>query len=581
MLGAEILVEMLAAYGVNVVFGVPGDTNVPFYAALRRSAGLVSHIMARDERSAGFMADAYARVTGKPGVVEVPSGAGPMYALPAIAEANVSAVPLILITCDMPISMERRGIISAFDGARLFHSIVKDSYQVKSARQLPDAIRSAFRTATSGRPGAAHIVVADDLLAEDVPAELVSLHIEPECASAPSYRPYPAPEQVRAVLSRLAAARRPVIVAGGGAVRSCVGDRLARLAERLRIPVATTITGRTVLATDHPQAIGVVGDNGFHPPANRAVEQSDLIVYLGSKLGSVVTVGWTLPSELARRELIHVDIDPMVLGNNTRAALKICSDVDMLLRALLAERVEASPAHARWMAEVAGWRSTFWAHEARRPEAKSDRLHPADVMRLLNERLKPPVILAADAGTPTPYLSRYLALGPGSCIAIPRAFGGLGYAIPGVVGLAHARPGMRVVGLFGDGSLGMSAGELATLAPLDLPILLLHFNNSAFATIKRVQRLHGHNQTYSVDFPAMDGARIAQAFGLQAWRVSDVSSLEAALNEALACTGPCFIDLIVESIADTLPPMASWTRKLGYDPHSLEEPGRVPLAPRL
>src|SRR5262245_35445971 len=131
MLGAEILVEMLAAYGVKVMFGVPGDTNVPLYAALSRSAGLVSHVMARDERSAGFMADAYARATGKPGVVEVPSGAGPMYALPAIAEANVSAVPLILITCDMPIGMERRGIISEFDSARLFHSIVKDSYQVK------------------------------------------------------------------------------------------------------------------------------------------------------------------------------------------------------------------------------------------------------------------------------------------------------------------------------------------------------------------------------------------------------------------------------------------------------------------
>ena len=248
--------------------------------------------------------------------------------------------------------------------------------------------------------------------------------------------------------------------------------------------------------------------------------------------------------------------------------------------ALQAEKVEASPADAQWLAEVTGWQSTFWAHEAHKPQADSGRLHPAEVMRALNDRLTAPVILAADAGTPTPYLSRYLDLGRGSCIAIPRAFGGLGYAIPGVVGLAQARPGMRVIGMFGDGSLGMSAGELATLARLDLPVLLLHFNNGGFGLIKGVQRLQGHNQTYSVDFPAMDGALIARAFGLKAWRAADIPSLETALDEALACAGPCFIDLIVESIADVLPPMASWTRKLGYDPLSLEAPGRVPLTPR-
>ena len=140
---------------------------------------------------------------------------------------------------------------------------------------------------------------------------------------------------------------------------------------------------------------------------------------------------------------------------------------------------------------------------------------------------------------------------------------------------------MRVIGMFGDGSLGMSVGELATLAHLDLPVLLLHFNNGGFGLIKGVQRLHGHNQTYSVDFPAMDGVLIARAFGLKAWRASDISSLEVALDEALAGTGPCFIDLIVESIADALPPIASWMRKLGYDSQSLEAPGRVPLTPRL
>lgn len=580
MLGAEILIEMLTAYGVEFIFGVPGDTNVPLYTALRRFNGRISHIMARDERSAGFMADAYARATGKPGIVEVPSGAGPMYALPAVAEANVSAVPMILITCDMPIGSERRGIISEFDGARLFHSIAKDSYQVKSASRLPDAIRWAFRAATTGRPGAAHIVVADDILSEDVPVDAISLHADAECMLAPAYRACPGPEQVHEVLSRLLVSRKPVIVAGGGAVRSGAGERLRHFAERHEIPVATTITGRTAIPTNHPLAIGVVGDNGFHPHANRAVEEADLIIYLGSKLGSVVTIGWTFPSNFASREVIHVDIDPIVLGNNTRSGLKICCDVDALLRAILSEPTSTAAVRGSWMAQTAGWRSTFWKHEASKDVAETGRLRPEIVMQALNKRLSGPVLLAADAGTPTPYLSRHLNLhDANSCIAIPRAFGGLGYAIPGVVGLACARPGTRVIGMFGDGSFGMSVGELETLVRLGLLALLLHFNNGAFGLIKGVQRLHSHNRTHSVDFSATNAALIAQAFGMKAWQVTDRASLDLALDAALAYSGPSFIDLIVESIADVAPPIASWIRKLGHDPLSLEPHDRIQVVP--
>lgn len=188
MNGNELLVHMLQAYDVRYVFGVPGDTNIGFYTALERAQGPLCHLLARDERSAGYMADAYARITNRPGVVEVPSGAGPMYALPAVAEAQESAVPLILLTFDMPMVGEGRTIISQFaDLVRLFEPVTKASWQVKMAAKIPETIRRAFRVATTGRPGAVNLVLPEDVLQQEVRPDEVSLHVEQACKSFPAY----------------------------------------------------------------------------------------------------------------------------------------------------------------------------------------------------------------------------------------------------------------------------------------------------------------------------------------------------------------------------------------------------------
>src|SRR5579871_5213681 len=189
MNGATLVVKMLCAYGVKHVFGVPGDTNVPLYGALEQHSHLLQHVMCRDERSAGYMADAYARVSNRPVVVEVPSGGGPMYALPAVAEANSSSVPLILITSDVPLAGEGRGVITELDCAKLFESITKASIQVKAAAKIPEIMRRAFRLATSGRPGAVHIVVPEDILHQEVDPGSVSLHAEAACRTFPAHRP--------------------------------------------------------------------------------------------------------------------------------------------------------------------------------------------------------------------------------------------------------------------------------------------------------------------------------------------------------------------------------------------------------
>ncbi len=575
MLGSDILVEMLVRYEVRHVFGVPGDTNVPFYEALQRRSTEIQHIMARDERSAGFMADAYARLGQRPGVFECPSGAGSMYSLPPVAEANASAVPVILLTIDIPLPGEGRGVITELDCARLYEPVTKMSELVKSANKIPEVVRRAFRTATSGTPGAVHLQIPEDLLFEDVDVTTISLHAEAECTNFPAFRTRPVRKKLDQLVALLTTARKPLIVTGGGVRRSQAGPAVTRLAERLNIPMVTTITGQGSVPADHPLAIGVIGDNGFHPHANRAMEEAELVVFLGSKIGSVVTVGFTFPEVTHSKRIVHADIEPIALGNNYENELSIAGDVGALAEDLLDMLPEDAGAGLRdeWVAHVNEMRSTFWLNASVLLEREDAPLRPERVAHELNERLAEygrPVHVLSDAGTPTPHMTRFLKTNDNVSLTIPRAFGGLGYAIPAVVGAWKADPSRRPIGLFGDGSLGMAAGELETLARLGVPAILILFTNGTFGWIKGLHKLRGHREPMSVDFTPPDGRAIGEAFGVRSWSAETPAELSRALEAAFAADGPTLIDVRVESIADRVPPVYSWLRKRDKDPLSLE-----------
>jgi len=571
MLGSEVLVRMLTGYGVEIIFGVPGDTNVPLYTALDNAKGEIRHVMARDERSAGFMADAYARVSNRVGVFEAPSGAGAMYSLPPLAESNASSVAVILFTIDVPLVGEGRGVITELDCKALFDPVSKSSIQIKSAEKIPEIVRRAFRIATTGKPGAVHVVVAEDLLKVDIDPNIISLHIEEECKSFPAIRTVAPTDKLRAMLTLLAEAERPLVVAGGGVNRSGAQEELLEFIDRFQVPVVSTITGQSAIQPNHPLEIGVIGDNGFHPHANRALDESDLIIYLGSKVGSVVSIGGTFPTNRPDRKIVQVDIDPDVLSNTTRNTLSISGDVKAVLTEML--HLERGPvgSYSEWTAEVNSWRKSFWENAEPLLQDRTKPIKPEAVVKALNDRITAPVNVFADAGTPTPYMTRFLRLtDAGSRFIIPRAYGGLGYAIPAVVGAWFAEPEKRPIGLFGDGSLGMTAGELETLARLKCPAILLHFNNACFGWIKGLQRLDGYDNDncYSVDFDATKASDVAQAFGLKAWHVTDVAELEEALDEAFSYDGPCLIDIVVESLAERVPPVFSWLRRRGENPLS-------------
>jgi acetolactate synthase-1/2/3 large subunit len=590
MNGAAALVSMLTGYGVDVIFGVPGDTNVALYEALRVVEGAPRHVMCRDERSAVFMADCYARLSGKPGVAEVPSGAGALYGLPGVAEANKSSVPLILLVNDIPQPGVGRGTLTELPIEELFRPIAKRAETLGHVGKLPEIVRRAFREATGGRPGAVVLALPEDLLYQALPDSGISLHVEQQCRQAPSYRSRPQDSDLNAAIEAILSAERPLIVAGGGANRSGAATSITDLAERLNIPVVSTITGQGVIRDDHKLGTGIIGDNGFHPHAVWALGRADLVIYVGCRMGSVATMNWQWPVPNGDTRIVQIDLEPETIGNTYPIDFPLVGDAQAVVKALLG-KVPASfaPATEAWVSDINARRAEFWDVMAPYLESDSVPLRPERVIEALNRYLPAPCCVVSDAGTATPYATRFLRLrDPQSKLVIPRFFGGLGYAIPAVVGAYFAAPHLRPVGLFGDGSLGMSAGELETLSRLQIPAVLIHFNNACFGWIKALQRVvdRDHSQknpkrqgrphhaiandpTFSVDFGEYDMSKLASVYGIRGFRVETPEQLENALGEAFSLHEPVFVDIAVESIADRLPPVFSWLKKVGADPEAV------------
>lgn len=554
MNGAECLVAMLEAYDVEYLFGVPGDTSIAFYEALRRTPA-VTHVLARDERGASYMADVYSRLSGRPGVCEAPSGAGAIYLAPGVAEANASSIPVLALTSDTPIVADGRNVLTELDQQSFFAPITKWNARAGSPDRIPELLRRAFRTATSGRPGAVQITFPEDVLAGTLSPD-VAMHAEAGSSRYPSARTSPDPRSVASATELLLSAHRPVIVASGGVLVSGAWDELTALAESLGAPVGTSINGLGAIDSHHRLSLGVVGSNGARPGANRVVASADVVVFVGCRTDSVTTLKWRLP-EPGTTRVVHVDVDPTQIGNTYPTDVGVVGDARLCLveltRAVRDQRPDAPPCWTDLAADRADWDALVagvaWSDESP--------IRPERVLRTLDDLLPEDAVVVGDAGTPTPFTSAMRHTRAGRHVVIPRGFGGLGYALPGVVGAALARPRSRVVGLMGDGSFGMAVGDLETIARLGHPVTLVHFNNATFGWIRALQSRRGH-ATFGVDFSSdTDHVAVARGFGLDAHRVDDPGNLERVLKSAIESDVPTFID--VASVAEDVatPPVAS------------------------
>jgi acetolactate synthase I/II/III large subunit len=561
MQGARALVQVLVESGVRHVFGLPGDTGMAFYDALRDRRDAIDHIMTRDERSASFMADVYARVSGGIGVCEGPSGGGATYIVPGVAEAQGSAIPLLCLTSDTPVDQQGRGVLTELDQESLFRPVCKWNTRVNSAATMAEAARRAIRMATAGRPGATHLSLPTDALEGETPD--ASVYGIPEFRVAPALRVIPDQTLVERAAAELAAATRPVIVAGGGVLTSGAWNELTALGESLNIPVATSINGKGSIAETSEVAIGVIGGNGGRPYANACLADADLVLYVGSRTDSTTTCHWTLPPIASPPSVIQIDVEPFEIGNNYPLNVGLIGDARLTLAAILAAVARPNAVAARNQPRISWLKSeaaTYWANVERQASEHARPIKPAQVVHAMRNALEDDAIIVADPGTPTPFLSaQYELRRPGRTTVIPRAHGGLGYAIPGVVGAWFANGGRRVVGMTGDGSFGMSVGELETITRLGLPIVIVQCSNGTFGWIKELQHLYHDDRYFGVDFNPVDYAAIARGFGFRAAHVTDPGDVERAMREALADGGPYFLDVVTESPITETPPVAAWT----------------------
>jgi len=562
MNGAQSLVRALRDVGVEHIFGLPGDTGMALYDALYDEPA-ITHIMTRDERSASFMADVYARVSRRVGVCEGPSGGGATYIVPGVAEAQGSAIPVLCMTSDTPVNEEHRGVLTELDQVGLFRPITKWSERVNRASGMEDAVHRAVRLATGDRPGAVHLSLPSDVLEDGGGEHRRSGHAA-TAGSVPSSRPRADAGEVLRAAELLARAERAVIVAGGGVLTSGAWEQLTAIAEATGIPVGTSINGKGAIAETSDCSLGVVGNNGARSYANAWIADADLVFYIGTRTDSTTTVAWTLPDRDNPPASIHLDIAGKEIGNNYPSSAVLQGDAEATLQDLLAaiehpERMRSR--NTERLARLASERAAYFDQVRRDAVNDSQPIKPQRLVAALRELLDDNAIIVADPGTPTPYLSaQYELRRAGRTTVIPRAYGALGYAIPGVVGAHFAGPGRRVVGMLGDGSYGMSVGELETISRLNLPVVIIQCDNGTYGWIKELQHLYHDKRYYSVDFNRIDYAMIARGFGIAGYHVEDPADLNGVLRGALESGRPAFVNVVTEAQMTETPPVATWER---------------------
>ncbi len=554
--GAELVMSALEAQGVERVFGIPGVQNLELFDSLKDAP--IETVLVTHELCAAFMAEAYSRLTGKAGCSVLVPGPGLTNALTGIAEALLDSSPLVVIIPGPRADTPYRFQLHQIPQADLARPITKTVVRIERVEEIYREVSRAFRVATSGEPGP--VVV-------EIPYNLFAARAEPpgtvaETASTPRA---PSPEAVDKVLDLLRGAKRVGIYAGFGA--SDARDDLARLAEILQAPVATTLGGRGVVPEDHALSVGFGFGPAGTPIAEEVFAQCDLVLAVACKFGEVATGSYSFK---APKKLVHIDINREVLGKNMPAAVELEADARVALRRLVEglER-EPRPADRALVERIAAWRAEF-AAEIEQAPLRDSGVNPAKLLWHLRKLLPRDAIVSTDSGGHQFWVAECFPVYERRSYLTPTDYQSMGYSIPAMISAKLAFPRRQVVGVVGDGSFLMTGAELVTAARLELTPLVLVFNDGELGIIREAQEKI-FKRTTAVELRNPDFEALARAYGAEYFRISNDHEIEPVLKRALESGRLALVDARVE-----------YSRPTRYfKAASAAVMGRMPLAQKL
>lgn len=541
--GGQLVVELLRSFGVEYVFGVVGGQTLAISDAIIDTPG-IELIHTRHEGAAAVMADAYGRLTGRPAACIATTGPGATNLLTGVGGAYRDSSPAFILTCNNNGENIHKDDAQNADHVALFKPLTKFSRLIAHGSSLKQVMEEAYINAVSGNPGPVHLDFARDTIEGIIenPPLIPKVHPARQWVSE---KPVANPLAVSRAAERLLNAKRPVIWLGNGGNRANASDSVLALAEALNIPVVTTFNGIGAVPTTHPLVFGAVSRMGTRL-STRVVEDADLVLALGNSLNAVSTTRWKrqLP------EIIQVDIDATMLGRYyAEVTTGIVGDLNAFAKDLVTavgdRAAAARQTREGWVAELQEAEKQWWKLSDVADTSPDGVLSPADVVRVLREVSPDNTLLIPDAGNPGVWSFLWEVTEPNTYIK-PVGFGNMGFALPAAIAAAAVNPDQPVLALIGDGSLGMSLGELETLARVGGKICIVVLNDSSYGNIRQEQVLHFNGRTIGVDFCTVDFGAVARGMGVDGEVITDLEKLRIRVAEVFAGTSPAVIDVPID-----------------------------------
>lgn len=545
--GGEALARMFAGTNGSPMFGMGGFQLLPFYDAARRTG--LNHNLINDERAGVFAADAYAKLSNRPGLADATLGPGATNLVTGLIEALNAGTPMVVVVGDSHRDHSWKNMTQESRQMEILRPAVKELIRVETVYRIPELVRRAFAVATSGRPGPVVLDVPEDVAHASATFDADDFQIPPCYLHCPAIRTQPDEAALNDAVQRLREASRPIILAGGGVHISDACEALGALAEAENIPVAHTMTGKGAIACTHPLSAGLFGR--YDRIANRLIEKSDCILVVGCKLGEIATKRFSIMPE--NTPLIHIDIVAEEIGRTTPATVNLWGDAAATLAALrhMLDDGDVQQRHhdrSAYCVEVGTRMKTWYSDVQARLSSDEVPVSMARLMHEINVAMPEDGVLVADGGFAAHWGGLLFDTKQAGRGFVPdRGFASIGYGVPGAIGAAIARPQSAVVSITGDGGFNMSMGELETACRMGLAFTLIIVNNAASGYVKALQHLmYGQDNYQSSDLSEINYANLATTLGCSGIRVEQPHQLADALSQGLANRSkPTVIDVVV------------------------------------